>query len=144
MHILKSAGNVADDGDGVSNLQYNFEVPPARPSATAPVDDVLAWAVWSALEIGLRDVVFEESDDGLLVGCLDYTRRGRNHGPKYYALATLPHLRGSPLKQLPDKAMGVVAAGREKWSVRLWICQKLVGEMSRLCAVVQLVPYASA
>lgn len=96
------------------------------------------------MDLGLKDVVVDESDKGLQVGCLDYARRGKNRGPRYYSLAVFPHLRGSPLKQLPSKALGVAATEHGKWNVRLWTCQKLAGETYRLCAIVQLVPYVSS
>jgi len=96
------------------------------------------------MDLGMKDVVVDESEHGLLVGCLDYAQRGKNRGPKYFPLVTLPHLRGSPLKNFPSKALGSAALADDKWNVRVWTCQKLVGETFRLCAIVQLVPQAAA
>jgi hypothetical protein len=124
----------------MKDFEFIFDGPPSSPHATSPLDEVFGWAVWRAMELGLKDVVVDESEQGLLVGCLDYARRGKNRGPKYVPLVTLPHLRGSPLKKLPVKALGIAACGQERWNVRLWTCQRLAGETFRLCAIVQLVP----
>jgi hypothetical protein len=127
----------------VKDFHFKFEAPPPPPCATSPLSEVFAWALWQAMEMGMKDVVVDESAHGLLVGCLDYTRRGKNRAPKYFPLVTLPHLRGSPLKNFPAKAMGSATSGTEKWNVRIWTCQKLAGETFRLCAIVQLVPEAA-
>lgn len=128
----------------MKNFQFIFEGPQPPPNATTPVDEVFAWAVWCAMKQGLNDVVVDETERGLVVGCLDYNSRGKNRGPKYYPLATLPHLRGSPLRNFPAKSFGVATSGDERWDVRIWTCQKLAGEIFRLCAIVQLVPQSAA
>jgi len=66
--------------------------------------------------------------------------RGKYQGPKYVPLANFPHLRGSPLKKFPAKATGEAAMGEITWNIRVWICEKLTGDQSRLCAIVQLLP----
>jgi len=92
------------------------------------------------MELALKDVVFDECEEGLKVGCLDYRVRGKHLGPNYVPLATFPHLRGSPLKKIPTKASGVAEMGEITWNIRVWICEKLAGDSSRLCAIVQLLP----
>ena len=96
------------------------------------------------MELALKDIVFDECDEGLKIGCPDYRVHGEYHGPRYVPLALFPHLRGSPLKKFPSKATGVAAVGDITWNIRVWICEKLVGDRSRLCAIVQLLPPSGA
>ncbi len=124
----------------VKDFKFIFDAPPAQPSATSSLEEVLGWSVWCAMELALKDIVFDECEEGLKVGCLDYRVRGKYHGPRYVPLARFMHLRGSPLKKFPSKATGVAAIGEITWNIRVWICEKLVGEQSRLCAIVQLLP----
>jgi hypothetical protein len=49
-------------------------------------------------------------------------------------------MRGSPLRSFPTKATGFAAIGDIKWNIRVWICEKLSGDETRLCAIVQLLP----
>ena len=88
----------------VKDFQFIFDAPPAQPSATSSLEEILGWSVWCAMELALKDVVFDECDEGLKVGCLDYRVRGKYQGPRYVPLARFPHMRGSPLKKLPAKA----------------------------------------
>jgi hypothetical protein len=124
----------------VKDFQFIFDAPPAQPSATSSLEEILGWSVWCAMEHALKDIVFDECEDGLKVGCLDYRVRGKYHGPRYVPLARFPHLRGSPLKKFPAKATGMAAMGEVTWNIRVWICEKLAGDSSRLCAIVQLLP----
>lgn len=134
-----------DEGEpaAMTDFHFIFDAPPPPPCASSPVDEVFAWALWRAMQLGMKDVVVDESERGLLVGCLDYRRHGKNRGPKYLPLVVLPHLRGSPLKNIPANVLGSAAAGDARWNVRVWTCHKLAGETFRLCAVVQLVPQAA-
>ena len=104
------------------------------------MDDIIAWAVWCAMDRALKDVVFDECEDGLKVGCLDYRVKGKYRGPNYVPLALFPHLRGSPLRDLPAKATGSVDVEGITWNIRVWICEKLTADTSRLCAILQLLP----
>jgi hypothetical protein len=127
----------------VKDFQFIFDAPPAQPSATTQLEDILGWSVWCAMELALKDIVFDECDEGLKVGCLDYRVRGKYNGPRYVPLALFPHLRGSPLRKFPAKATGVAAVGQIKWNIRVWICERLVGDRSHLCAIVQLLPLSA-
>ncbi len=124
----------------MNDFKFTFDAPPAQPSATSTFEDILGWSVWCAVELALKDIVFDETDDGLKIGCLDYRVRGKYHGPRYVPLANFPHLRGSPLRALPVKASGVAAMGDMMWNIRVWICEKLAGDSTHLCAIVQLLP----
>lgn len=139
MHFGVAAG-IQTKASLVKNFHFVFDAPPTQPTSISTLEDILAWSVWCAMEHALKDIVFDECDEGLKVGCLDYRVRGKYHGPRYVALARFPHLRGSPLKKFPTKATGVADVGGVSWNIRVWICEKLTTDATRLCAIVQLLP----
>lgn len=118
-------------------FHFIFDVPPAQPTACSALRDVFAWSVWRAMDLGVKDLVFEESEHGLVVACLDDRRKESPRRPEYRQLARFLHLRGSALSVCPARASGTATRGDMRWSVRLWTCYR--GDSSRLCTVVQLV-----
>lgn len=124
----------------MKSFHFVFDAPPTQPTSTSSVDEIVAWAIWCAMDRALKDIVLDESEDGLKIGCLDYSVKGKYKGPDYVPLALFPHLRGAPLKELPSKATGSVDIEGMTWNMRVWICEKLSGDVSRLCAILQLLP----
>jgi len=92
------------------------------------------------MELGVSDVVLDESEGGLVVFCLDYTKRDKSRTATRREIACFPHLRGSPLKEFPTKGVGVAATGKKKRNVRVWTCQKTSANDFRSCAILSFMP----
>lgn len=120
------------------DFHFIFEDAPSAPCATSPIAEVFAWSVWRAMQLCVKDIVFEEREDGLLVSYLDYSKSRSRRGD-YKRIARFPHLRGAPLKEFPTKATGVASDGEARWNVRVWTCHKMAGNEFRSCAVVRFI-----
>jgi hypothetical protein len=121
------------------DFQFTFERPPPTPTATSTIDEVFAWCVWKAMQLRVNDLVFEESKKGLTASCIVYSKLAVRKG-EHREMARFPHLRGTPLKSLPEKGSGVAVANNVTWSVRVWTCYRMAGNEFRSCAIVRLLP----
>jgi|SRR3954463_11065438 hypothetical protein len=124
----------------MQNFQFIFDTPPTLPTSCSPIGEVFAWSVWKAMELGASDIVLDESSSGLVVFCLDYRKRDKSRTASRQEVARFPHLRGTPLKDFPNKGIGVAAIGKQKKNVRVWTCQKTSDNDLRSCAILSFMP----
>jgi hypothetical protein len=126
----------------MENYQFNFDTPPAQPTSCSPLADVFAWALWKAVNLKISDLLIEQSNQGLVVAHFQAQRRQRGNGRCYRVIACFPHLRGSPLQDLPPRAAGTVKTSERRWNVCSWTALKSPEDPGSLCTVVQLRPGA--
>jgi hypothetical protein len=126
----------------MENLHFVFAASPGRPSASSPLPEVVAWCLWHAMQAGVRDLLFEESERGLSVK--HFVEGKTSAGSAYQEVACFPHLRGKPLQDLPAKGAGTAVTGGTRWKLRFWTGLKTELAPAPACTLVQLVPQVTA
>ena len=124
----------------MENLHFVFAASPARPTAVSPLSEIIAWSLWRATQANVRDLLFEESERGLCVK--HFVEDKITSRCSYVEVACFPHLRGTPLHDLPSKGGGTAVSGGSRWRLRFWTGQKSENGPAPACTLVQLVPHA--
>jgi hypothetical protein len=134
-HANEANGRIA-----MENLHFVFASSPASPTASSPLSEVMAWSLWRATRAGVRDLLFEESGRGLCVK--HFVEEKATSRCAYEEVACFPHLRGTPLHDLPSKGGGTAVNGAARWKLRFWTGVKAENGPAPACTLVQLVPFA--
>jgi len=124
----------------METLHFVFASSPAKPTACSPLSEVIAWSLWRATRSNVRDLLFEESERGLCVK--HFVEEKITARCSYVEVACFPHLRGTPLHELPSKGGGTAVSGADRWRLRFWTGLKTENGPAPACTLVQLVPFA--